>query len=72
MVNAQKHRELLADTETRIRKQMQRKYMLSNNSKKDFESLNRKFGTHEQKQDNVINRIVDNKIRNKEEVIQWI
>ena len=38
MVNANKHRALLNDTETRLKKQKERKLLLSNNAKKKYNS----------------------------------
>ena len=70
MVNANKHRKLLNDTETRVRKQAQRKLLLSNNAKKCYNSLNKYYETQQQAQNNVFSFMVDNKVKNKEPVIK--
>ena len=71
MVNANKHRKLLNDTETRIKKQKERKFVLSNNAKKKYKSLSKLYETQHQAHNKTINSIVETKIKNKEAVI-WI
>ena len=71
MVNADKHRKLLNDTETRIRKQKERKLVLSNNAKKKYNSLNKLYETQHQAHNKTLNGIVEKKLKNKEAVI-WI
>lgn len=71
MVNANKHRALISDTETRIKKQKQRKLLLSNNAKKDYNSLSKLYETQHQAHNKSINFMVDNKLKNKE-ALQWI
>lgn len=71
MVNANKHRELSKDYETRFRKQQERKLLLSNNAKKDYKSLSRLYETRHQAHNKTINNIADKKLKNKEALI-WI
>ena len=71
MVNANKHRKLLNDTETRIKKQKERKLLLSNNAKKKYNSLSKQYETQHQAHNKTINNMAENKVKNKEAVI-WI
>ena len=71
MVNAKKHKQLLADTETRIRKQKESKLLISNNSKKKYNKLSKQYATQHQAHNKTLDYIADNKLKNKEAVI-WI
>lgn len=71
MVNANKHRKLLNDTETRIKKQKMRRLLLSNNAKKDYESLNKLYETRHQAHNKTLSNIAENKLKNKEGIV-WI
>lgn len=71
MVNANKHRKLLNDTETRIKKQKERKLLLSNNAKKKFRSLSKVYETQHQAHNKTLDNIAESKMKNKEAVI-WI
>lgn len=71
MVNANKHKKLLNDTETRIKKQKERKLLLSNNSRKKYNSLSKLYETQHQAHNRTIDSIAESKIKNKEAVI-WI
>ncbi len=71
MVNANKHRKLLNDTETRIKKQKERKLLLSNNARKKYNSLSKLYETQHQAHNKTIEFMADNKLKKKEAVI-WI
>lgn len=71
MVNANKHKKLLNDTETRIKKQKERKLLLSNNSRKKYNSLSKLYETQHQAHNKTLDNIAESKIKNKEAVI-WI
>lgn len=71
MVNAQKHKELLADTDTRLRKQKERKLLLSNNARKQYNELSKIYETQHQAHNKTIEFMADNKLKKREAVI-WI
>ena len=61
MVNAEKHRALLNDTETRLRKQKERKLLLSNNSKKKYNRLSKVYETQHQAHNKTLDNIAEKK-----------
>ena len=71
MVSAEKHKKLLNDTATRLRKQKERRLLLSNNAKKEYNSLSKLYQTQHQAHNKTIDNIAEKKIKNKEAVI-WI
>lgn len=71
MVNADKHRKLLDDTETRIRKQKERSLLLSNNARKKYNSLSKLYETQHQAHNKILDNIAETKLKNKE-ALQWI
>ena len=69
MVNAEKHRALLNDSETRLRKQKERKLLLSNNSKKKYNRLSKVYETQHQAHNKTLDNIAEKKAKSKEALI---